>query len=58
MPIARGVFDTLTPAQKDQLRAAAEKHGRAFDAERATQRLGRLLARPRAVEVLEARTKR
>lgn len=58
MPIARGVFDTLTPAQKDQLRAAAEKHGRTFDAERATQRLGRLLARPRAVEVLEARTKR
>lgn len=58
MPIARGVFDTLTPAQKDKLRSAAESHGRTFDADRATQRLGRLLARPRAVEVLESRIKR
>lgn len=58
VPIARGVFDTLTVEQKDKLRAAAEKHGRTFDADRATRRLGRLLARPRAVEFLEARTKR
>ncbi len=57
-PIARGVFDTLTVEQKDKLRAAAEKHGRTFDADRATRRLGRLLARPRAVEFLEARTQR
>ena len=58
LPIARGVFDTLTVEQKDKLRAAAEKHGRTFDADRATKRLGRMLARPRAVEVLEARTRR
>jgi hypothetical protein len=57
-PMARSVFDTLTVEQKDKLRAAAEKHGRTFDADRATQRIGRLLARPRAVEFLEARTKR
>jgi Spy/CpxP family protein refolding chaperone len=58
LPIARGVLDTLTPEQKDKLRAAAEKHGRTFDAEKAARRIGFLLARPRAVEFLEARTKR
>lgn len=58
LPIARNVFDTLTPEQKDKLRAAAERHGRTFDADLATQRIGRLLARPRAVEFLEARTRR
>lgn len=58
VPIARGVFDTLTLDQKDKLRAAAERHGRTFDAERATRRIGFLLARPRAVEFLEARTQR
>ena len=55
LPIARNVFDKLTPEQKDKLRAAAERHGRTFDPERATQRIGRMLARPRAVEFLEAR---
>jgi hypothetical protein len=58
LPVARGVFDTLTVEQKDKLRAAAEKHGRTFDAERATKRLGRVLASPRAVQFLEARTSR
>ncbi|MDZ4772889.1 MAG: Spy/CpxP family protein refolding chaperone [Planctomycetota bacterium] len=58
LPIARNVFDTLTPEQKDKLRAAAERHGRTFDSERAAQRMGRMLASPRAVEFLEARTGR
>lgn len=55
---ARSVFDTLTVEQKDKLRAVAEKHGRTLDDALATRRIGRLLARPRAVEFLEARTNR
>lgn len=57
-PFAQGVFDLLTVEQKAKLAAAAEKHGRTFDADRAVRRMTRLLARPRAVEFLEARTKR
>ena len=58
LPIAKGVFDSLTVEQKDKLRAAAERHGRTFDPEKATRKIGFLLARPHAVEFLERRTQR
>jgi hypothetical protein len=58
LPNGRALLASLTPAQQQKIQAALEKHGKTYDAERAARRLTWLLARPRAVEFLEARTAR
>ncbi|MBL8859158.1 MAG: hypothetical protein JNL28_11670 [Planctomycetes bacterium] len=58
LPYGQGVFNLLTVEQKAKLAAAAEKRGRTFDADKAVRRMTWALARPRAVEFLEARTQR
>lgn len=55
-PIGRGLLQSLTPDQRAKIQAALEKHGKTYDEERAARRISLMLARPRAVQFLEART--
>ncbi len=57
-PSARALAATLTPEQRQKLQDFAMAHGTSFDENRFSARLGRLLARQRAVEFLERRLNR
>src|SRR6185436_2477011 len=54
-PNARRLVASLTPEQRAKLEAAAERHGRKFDAERLTERFTRLLAHPRFAQRMQER---
>jgi len=57
-PHGRALIDSLTPQQRAQIEARLAERGRTFDAQRASERAGRWLARPRVHERLEARSRR
>ena len=54
-PSARSLAATLTSEQRQKVQDFAKAHGANFGEEHFTARLGRLLARPRAVEFQEQR---
>lgn len=53
-PHGRVLLGALTPEQRARLEARATERGRTFDPERASARIGRFLARPRAADRLSA----
>lgn len=57
LPQGQALLGSLTAEQRAKLVAAAEKHGRTFDEQRAARRLAFLLSRPKAVAFLEARVR-
>ncbi len=57
-PHGRALVDSLTPEQRAKIEARLAERGRTFDAQRASERAGRWLARPRVHERLEARQPR
>lgn len=49
-PAGRALVASLTPEQRARIEARLSAHGRTFDEERASERVGRWLARPHATE--------
>ena len=57
-PHGRALVDSLTPEQRAKIEARLAERGRTFDAQRASERAARWLARPRVHDRLEARSRR
>lgn len=57
-PHGRALVDSLTPEQRAKIEARLAERGRTFDAQRASERAGRWLARPRVHDRVEARSRR
>jgi len=54
-PLARAVLESLTPEQRQKIAGRAAARGGSFDEGRFVRRLGRMLARPMTVALLESR---
>jgi hypothetical protein len=57
-PQVHALIATLTPEQRAQLEARAQRHGRTFDEARLERRLAFLLSRPGAVQRIERKLER